>query len=245
MQISGWSDRLRGPAQGFLAWYEPFPPAPGGDPDERYSLQLGRLERREERRSARRRSGGSGSARRRSSGPRTTTARRDRCGPVQRRKSLARPCAPLFLLFLAGGGRGRGRAVGLEDELAVGLVDQLAAVRLGPELARTVAAGPHLARHSDARARAVKLAGTATAAPDPAPLLPQCRQPLPSSSSSSSDDGKAGPRRGAARRDRGGEPVRRGAAAARSSRRGEERAALGLLRCTFASITENMKFWVR
>jgi len=40
---------------------------------------------------------------------------------------------------LAGGGRGRGRAVGLEDELAVGL-DQLAAVRLGPELARTVAA---------------------------------------------------------------------------------------------------------
>ncbi|CAO2171100.1 unnamed protein product [Urochloa humidicola] len=30
--------RLRGPAQGFSAWYEPFPPAPGGDPDERYSL---------------------------------------------------------------------------------------------------------------------------------------------------------------------------------------------------------------
>jgi len=24
--------------QGFSAWYEPFPPAPGGNPDERYSL---------------------------------------------------------------------------------------------------------------------------------------------------------------------------------------------------------------
>ena len=30
--------RLRGPVQGFSAWYEPFPPAPGGDPNERYSL---------------------------------------------------------------------------------------------------------------------------------------------------------------------------------------------------------------
>jgi hypothetical protein len=70
--------------------------------------------------------GGSGSAQRRSGGPRTMTARRDHGGPIPRCKSLARPCAPLFLLFLADGGRGRGHAMGLEDELA--------AVRLGPEL---------------------------------------------------------------------------------------------------------------
>jgi len=46
--------------------------------------------------------------------------------------------------------------VGLEDELAVGLVDQLAAVRLGPDLAHTVAAGPDLAGHSDTRSEVAR-----------------------------------------------------------------------------------------
>ena len=46
--------------------------------------------------------------------------------------------------------------MGLEDELAVGLVDQLAAVRLGPKLARTVPAGPDLAGHSDARSEVAR-----------------------------------------------------------------------------------------
>ena len=75
---------------------------------------------------------------------------------VQRPATTARPCVPLFLLFLVGGGRGRGRAVGLEDELAVGLVDQLAVVRLGLELAHSVAAGPDLAGHSDARSEVAR-----------------------------------------------------------------------------------------
>jgi threonine synthase len=30
--------RLRGPSQGFSAWYVPFPATPDGDPNERYSL---------------------------------------------------------------------------------------------------------------------------------------------------------------------------------------------------------------
>ena len=46
--------------------------------------------------------------------------------------------------------------MGLEDELTVGLVDQLVAVRLGPELARTVSAGPDLAGHSDARSEVAR-----------------------------------------------------------------------------------------
>ena len=44
--------------------------------------------------------------------------------------------------------------MGLEDELAVGLVDQFSTVRLGPELARMVAAGLDLAGHINARAGA-------------------------------------------------------------------------------------------
>jgi len=48
----------------------------------------------------------------------------------------------------------------------VRLVDQLAAVRLGPELARTVAAGPDLAGHSDARPRARSSPRTTTARRD-------------------------------------------------------------------------------
>ena len=79
----------------------------------------------------------------------------------------------------------------------------------------------------------MKIARTATAAPDPAPLLPQRRQPLPSSSSSSSDDGEAGPRRGAAGAARSGrreeQPARRGAGGAwlGGVLRSEERAVLG------------------
>ena len=46
--------------------------------------------------------------------------------------------------------------MGLEDELTVGLVDQLAVVRLGPELTRTVAAGPDLAGYSDARSEVAR-----------------------------------------------------------------------------------------
>ena len=48
----------------------------------------------------------------------------------------------------------------------MGLVDQLAAVRLGPELARTVAAGPDLAGHSDTRAGARSSPRTTTARRD-------------------------------------------------------------------------------
>jgi len=46
--------------------------------------------------------------------------------------------------------------VGLEDELAVGLVDQLAVVRLGPELTRTMVAGPDLAGHSNTRSEVAR-----------------------------------------------------------------------------------------